>query len=62
MKSMFSVRKPFWEKVVEMVRSGLTSQQACGEIYRAYGESTSVTKILQQIKADRRSGQWPPNI
>ena len=61
-KSMFSMRKPFWEKVAEMVRSGLTSQQAFNEIYRAYGESTSVTKILRQIKADRRSGQWRPNI
>ena len=61
-RSKYSFRKPFWEKVSEMIRAGLTAQVACDRIYACYGESLSVTQILRKMHADRRSGMWPDGL
>ena len=58
-KSAFSFRKLFWEKIDEKVRGGMTAQTACDEIHRAYGQRTSITKILRNMKSDEKSGNWP---
>merc|ERR1712032_1258490 len=57
--SVYSFRKPFWDKVSEMVRAGNTAHVACDKIYATYGESLNVTEILRKMHADRRSGMWP---
>ena len=61
-KSAYSFRKPFWVKVDEMVRGGMTAQVACDEIHRAYGQRTSITKILRNMRSDEKSGNWPPAL
>ena len=57
-KSVYSYRLKFWEKCDEMMRSGLTADIACDKIYEAYGVGTSVTKILDGMKRDKRQGSW----
>jgi hypothetical protein len=61
-KSVFSFRLVFWTKIEEMIRSGLTAQLACDEVYRAYGQNRSVTYILRAMKRDERTGIWPPAL
>ena len=61
-KSAFLFHKPFWEKVDEMVRDGMTAQTARKEIHRAYGQRTSITKILRNMRSDEKSGNWPPAL
>jgi len=61
-KSLFSMRKPFWDKCDELVRAGMTAQVACDTIYRAYGENLPVTQILRRMKEDRRANSWPPSL
>ena len=56
------MRKPLWDKVDELVRSGLSAQVACDYVYQAYGMNLAVTKILRKMKADRRTGQWPARL
>ena len=58
-KSAYSFRKPFWDKVDEMVRVGMSAQVACDEIHRAYGQQTSITNILRNMRQDSKSGSWP---
>ncbi len=62
MKSAFLFHKPFWEKVDEMVRDGMTAQTAREEIHRAYGQRTSITKILRNMRSDEKSGNWSPAL
>ena len=61
-KSVYSMYKPLWDKVDELVRSGLSAQVACDYVYQAYGMNLAVTKILRKMKADRRTGQWPARL
>jgi hypothetical protein len=58
-KSAYSFRKPFWVKVDEMVRGGMTAQVACDEIHRAYGQRVSITNILRNMRHDAKTGNWP---
>ena len=58
-KSVYSFRRPLWEKVDELVRTGRSAHVACDMIYQAYGQDATVTAILRQMKKDRRTG-WPP--
>ena len=55
-KSVYSFCKPFWDKVDEMVRVGMSVQIACDEIHRAYGQHTSITNILRNMRQDSKSG------
>jgi hypothetical protein len=59
-KSLFSFCLVFWTKIEEMIRSGLTAQIACDEVYQAYGQRESVTNILRAMKRDEMTGKWPP--
>ena len=58
-KSKYSFRKGFWDKVDELVQAGHTSDVACDMLYAQYGQSTSVTNVLRAMHADNKSGQWP---
>ena len=58
-KSKYSFRKDFSDKVGELVQAGHTSDVVCDMLYAQYGQSTSVTKILRAMHADNKSGQWP---
>jgi hypothetical protein len=66
-KSVFSFRLVFWTKIEEMVRSGMTANLACDEVYAAYGRRQSVTVILRAMKRDalavqKKTGDWPPAL
>ena len=58
-KSKYSFRKVFWDKVGELVQAGHTSDVVCDMLYAQYSQRTSVTKILRAMHADNKSGQWP---
>lgn len=58
-KSKYSFRKTFWDKVAEMIRSGMSANVAIDRIYRAYGASSSISHIIRRMKDDKRTG-WPP--
>ena len=58
-KHMYCMRKPFWEKVSELVSSGYSATLACDKVYAAYGSRLPVTHILRQMKANKRTGNWP---
>ena len=59
MKHMYCMRKPFWEKVSELVSSGYSATVACDKVYKAYGPGLPVTHIMRKMKADKRTGDWP---
>ena len=58
-KHMYSLRKPLYDKVAELVRSGVSATVACDKVYEAYGHNLPLTGILRKMKADVRSGNWP---
>ena len=61
-RSVYSFRKPFWDKVAELVRAGDTATVACDKVYQAYGEGLGVTAILRKMRADRKHGTWPDRL
>ena len=61
-KSLFSFCLVFWTKIEEMIRSGMTAQLACDEVYRAYGQRESSTNILRAMKRDEMTGKLPPAL
>ena len=58
-KHVYSLRKPLYNKVVELVRSGVSATVACDKVYEAYGPSLPLTNILRKMIADMCSGIWP---
>ena len=60
-KYKYCFRKAFWDKVSEMCRAGMSANRACDKVYEAYGQRTSITAILRQMKHDRKHG-WPPML
>jgi len=46
----------FWDLVEGMVRRGQSSDVAIDNIYQVYGWNNSVTKILNEMKRDRKRG------
>ena len=49
-------RNVFWSKVNEHVLTSHSADEACDLIYRAYGQSSSVTIILRGIIRDKKTG------
>ena len=49
-------RNEFWDKVCEMVRAGFTAERACDKIYSAYGSRLSVTKIINAMICNKKTG------
>ena len=52
-KHKYCMRKPFWTLVAHMIRSGDNSAVAIEKIYDAYGQDSTTTSILRQIRADK---------
>jgi hypothetical protein len=55
-------RKVVWDIVAARIRAGDTAQVACDRIYKAYGQTTSVTNIINRIKQDRKHNTLPPDL
>ena len=45
-KHVYSLRKPLYDKVAELVKSGVLATVACDKVYEAYGPSLPLTGIL----------------
>lgn len=52
-------RRVVWDKIAEMVRGGETAQEAIDRIRLVYGASLSVTRVINKMMVDRRSGGHP---
>ena len=57
-KHVYSLRKPLYNKVAELVRIGVTATVACEKVHEVYG-SLPLTNILRKMIADMCSGIWP---
>jgi hypothetical protein len=57
--STYSKRSYVWNTVKEMVLRGWDAKAACSEIYNIYGQSLSVTKIIDQLRRDSDRGGHP---
>lgn len=58
-KHTFHRRKVLWDKISEMVRSGWSADEACNKIYDVYGPHENVTRIINRMKRDKRTGGHP---
>ena len=58
-KYKFSRRKVFWDCVTRLVNSGLSADVAIDQIYTSYGRRSTVTKNLNKMSKDRKSGRIP---
>ena len=58
-KHIYTLRKPLWEKVSELVRHGISAAVACDKVYDAYRRNLPFTAILRKMKRDRRTNDWP---
>ena len=58
-KHKFHRRKVLWDKISEMVRSGWSADEACNKIYDVYGPHENVTRIINLMKRDKRTGGHP---
>ena len=61
-KHRYSRRKIVWDIVSGLVRQGHTSELAIDKIYGVYGGQTSVTKIINGLKRDKKNGTLSPNL
>ena len=61
-KHRYSRRKVVWDTVSGLVRLGFTSDIAIDRIYGVYGGQTSVTKIINALKRDKKDGTVNPNL
>ena len=57
-KTKYSARKVFLDKVAELVRAGHTSDRTCDLVYQTYGHSTGVSEVLRWMAVDRRVNLW----
>ena len=61
-KATLYKRKFLWTKVSEMMLAGHSADAACDMIYDAYGSALPVTKILDKLKEDSKTGGHAPSI
>jgi hypothetical protein len=52
-KYKYHRRKVVWDKVQEMIRRGHSNHTAIAELYRTYGEKSTVTEIINMMRRDR---------
>ena len=45
-----------------MVDAGMMVQRACDKIYETYGQSLSVTQLIECLKQDERTRGGHPNL
>ena len=58
-KTKYSARKVFWDKVSELDRAGQTSDRACDLVYQTCGHNTGMSEVLRRMAVDRRANLWP---
>jgi hypothetical protein len=58
-KCKYCRRNNFWKIVAEMVRAGDSADTAIEKIYRVYGQSSTVTQVLNCIRQDNKRGGHP---
>jgi pilus assembly protein TadC len=52
-------KKYFWKIVAEMVRTGESADAAINKVCRVYGQSRTVTQVLNCIREDNKRGGHP---
>jgi hypothetical protein len=52
----FHRRKVVWDRIAQMIRQGHTYLTAIDEIYQVYGESSTVTEIINRMRTDQMAG------
>jgi hypothetical protein len=57
-----SPKKVVWDCIAALVRAGFTSQVTIDRVYQVYGENTTVTRIINRMKADRQAGMVHPSL
>jgi hypothetical protein len=55
-KHKYHRRKIIWDLISTLMHGGLTAQVAIDRIYDHYGQSESVTTIINKMKDDLRNG------
>jgi hypothetical protein len=55
-KHKYHRRKAVWDCISALVGAGVSSQVAIDRIYSVYGLGTPVTRIIIQLKRDRKAG------
>ena len=58
-KTKYSTRKVFWNKVSELVQAGHTSNRACDLFYQVYDHITGVSEVLRRMAVNHRANLWP---
>jgi hypothetical protein len=56
----YSRRKIVWDTISGLVRQGKTTEIPIDKIYGVYGGQTSVTKIINGLKRDKKDGILSP--
>ena len=54
-KYKYHRRKVVWDKIKEMIRRGHSNHTAIDELYRTYGERTTVTEIINNMRRDKQN-------
>jgi hypothetical protein len=55
-KCTYSRRKVFWDAVELLIQRNHTAETAIDRIEKAYGHNTSVTKVINEMRRDKKSG------
>ena len=58
-KWIYHRRKVVQDNIEEMVRVNWSSHEACNQIYKMYGQNSTVTYIINEIRKDRKNGRKP---
>jgi Transcriptional activator of glycolytic enzymes len=53
----YTRRKVVWDRIRRMKKQGFTAKTAIQELYRLYGETTSVTDIINKIRTERMKSE-----
>ncbi len=61
-KHRYSRRKIVWDSVSGLNQQGHTSELAIDKIYGVYSGQTSVTKIINGLKRDKKEGTLSPKL
>jgi hypothetical protein len=61
-KDKFHRGKVVWNCIATLVCAGLMAHVAIDRIHHIYGENTTVTKIINRMRQDRRAGVVNPML
>jgi hypothetical protein len=61
-KHKFCRRKVVWSTVSLLINAGLTREAACERLYDVYGYDSTVTRIIERLKVDKRNGTVDPRL